>query len=299
MDTIDNPIAERRLGGALEPVIGSVYFSPEAHANYAALGFAPSPGERGGVAMPDGVAYATSRGSLLGDVRGSVVAAAFAVFEAGGIAAAVDHGWTITNCGAICEARELGALAQLERILGPEPVGRDRVEELLRIATDGLAIGPRALAAGAAAAPVADHPLGDIFRLGDLLREFRGDSHNAAWAAAGLDAIQIGLLTELYWGLPLRTYARSRGWSDEQFDAAEEVLRSQGAIDADGGFTEAGRLLREGIEAATDLQMAPVMASLGDAVEELIDLLDPWGAAVRSAGGYLSSGPHDLAAANG
>lgn len=297
MDNVNNPVTERRLGGALEPVIGSVYFAPEVHENYAALGFDPSPLERDGVAMPDGVAYATSRGSLLGDASGAVIAAAFAVFEPTSMAAAADLGWTKTDAATIWNARETGVLTQLERILGPDPTGRQRAEELLLVATDGLAIGPRPLAAGAMAWEPLAHPLGRIFRLGDFLREFRGDSHNAAWAAAGLTATEIGLLTELYWGLPLRSYSRTRGWSDEQFDDAEERLRSLGAIDAAGAFTANGRALREGIEQATDAQMAPVMDRLGDSAVELIDLLTPWGEQVRGAKGYLSSGPHDLAAA--
>lgn len=298
MDTTEGSHAERRLGGALEPVIGSVFFAPEAHANYEALGFSPSPTSIGGVAMPDGVAYATSRGSLLGQVAGSVIAAAFGVFEETSMAASANAGWEKTDAVTICDARERGALAQLERILGADPVGRDRIEELLRVATDGLIHGPRALAAGAMAAPIVDHPLGVIFRLGEVLREYRGDSHNAAWAAVGLNGTEIGLLTELYWGLGPRTYSRTRGWSVEQFEAAEERLRSLGYLDAEGHFTPAGREFREGIEVATDLQMAPIMSRLGGDVDELIELLTPWGSAVRSAGGYLSSGPHDLAAAS-
>ena len=35
----------RRLGAALEPVVGQVYFSPECHAGYAALGLQPQPGQ--------------------------------------------------------------------------------------------------------------------------------------------------------------------------------------------------------------------------------------------------------------
>ena len=67
---------------ALEPVAGQVYFSPECHAAYAELGFSPSPGAtKTGVQLPDGPAYFTSRGSLLGQVPGEVVAAAFGVFN--------------------------------------------------------------------------------------------------------------------------------------------------------------------------------------------------------------------------
>ena len=62
MDTATLSTTARALGSALEPVIGQVYFSPECHANYVALGFDPSPG------VANGVAYAGSHrreGSVL------------------------------------------------------------------------------------------------------------------------------------------------------------------------------------------------------------------------------------------
>ena len=127
-------------------------------------------------------------------------------------------------------------------------------------------------------------------------REFRGDSHIASWVTADLDAIEIGLLTELYWGLPLRSYARTRGWSAEQFDTGEESLRSKGLID-DDGFTDDGRELRERIETDTDRQMAGVVAAFGDDFDEVIEVLAGWGATVRAGHGYPASGPHDLARA--
>lgn len=42
--------------------------------------------------------------------------------------------------------------------------------------------------------------------------------------------------------------------------------------------------------------MAPVLDALGDDLDELVELLIPWGRAIRAAKGYLASGPHDLAA---
>ena len=41
--------------------------------------------------------------------------------------------------------------------------------------------------------------------------------------------------------------------------------------------------------------MQPTIAALGDDLDELFDMMEPWGAAVRAGFGYLSSGPHDLA----
>ena len=287
-----SPIA-RRLGSVLEPVVGQVYFSPECHANYVGLGFDPSPGFAGGVALPDGPAYFTSRGSVMGQVAGDVIAAAFAVFNPAVVVPLVDLGWQRTDASTICEARTDGAVAQLRRILGDDPAGVDRAVELLHDATEPLRPEGRPLYAGVRSLGVPDEPLAAVWRLGDQLREYRGDSHTMAWGSAGFDATEIGLLTELYWGLSMRTYARTRAWSEADFDAAADRLRARGLIDGDG-FTTTGRDAREAIEVTTDEQMRPALDALGDDVEQLCSILEPWGAAIRAGGGYLSNGPHDL-----
>jgi hypothetical protein len=280
---------------ALEPVAGQVYFSPECHVAYADLGFGPSPGTLGGaVALPDGPAYFTSRGSILGQVPGEVVAAAFGVFNPEAVVPSVTFGWTKVDAATICAARTSGAVAQLVRILGPAPDGLDRATALLRDATATLRPEGKPLFAGLVGLGLPGDPVGDMWRLADLLREYRGDAHTAAWTAAGFDATEIGLLTELYWGLPMRTYIRTRAWSDAQLDAAEARLHSRGLV-ADGAFTAEGRAAREAVEVATDMQCAPILDALGERTEELLDLLTPWGRAIRDAGGYPPQGPHDLA----
>jgi hypothetical protein len=280
----------------LEPVAAQVYFSPECHAAYAELGFSPSPGTTsGGVHLPDGPAYFTSRGSVMGQVPGAVVAAAFGVFNPEAVLPSVEFGWSKTDAATICAARTSGAVAQLERVLGPSPDGLARATDLLKAATAPLRPEGKPLYAGLLALGLPGEPLGDAWRLSDMLREYRGDAHVAAWTSATLDATEIGLLTEPYWGLPLRTYIRTRAWSDEQLDAAEGRLVERGLL-ADGALTKEGRVLRESIEAATDAQCAPLLDALGhDGLEELIGLLAPWGKAIREAGGYPTQGPHELA----
>jgi hypothetical protein len=284
----------RRLGSVLEPVVGQVYFSPECHANYVALGFDPSPGDALGVALPDGPSYFSSRGSVMGQVPGEVIAAAFGVFNPEIVVPLVDIAWTRTDAATIREARATGAVDQLRRILGDAPDGVERVADLLAAASAPLPIAGRPLAAGIRSLPIPTDPLAAVWHHGDFLREYRGDSHNAAWVSEGLTATQIGLLTEMYWGLGMRTYSRSRGWSEAQFDAAEADLRARGLLDGDV-FSDAGRALRESIEVATDNQMTPALDALGDDVFELFEIMEPWGAAVRGGLGYLSDGPHDLA----
>lgn len=285
----------RALGSALEPVIGQVYFSPECHANYQALGFGPSPGDANGVALPNGPAYFTSRGSVMGQVAPQVIAAAFAVFNPDAVVPAVQHGWSLTDAHTICAARDAGALAQLRRILGRSPDGVDRAASLLRRAAAVLRPEGRPLFAGVLSLGIPDDPLATVWRCGDMLREFRGDAHTAAWISAGLDATEIGLLTELYWGVPPRSYARTRAWTDAQFDAAADRLQQRGWLDG-SSFTETGRAGREAVEVATDVQMRTAIEAIGDDFDELIAILTPWGAEVRRQKGYLAAGPHDLAA---
>ena len=182
----------RALAAALEPVVGQVYFSPECHANYAALGFAASPRTQHGVALPDGQAYFTSRGSLMGQVPGELVAAAFAVFNPAAVVPSVAFGWTLTDATTICAARDDGAIAQLRRLLGDSPEGAARARAILHRAVEPLRPEGRPLFAGVLSQGIPDDDLAAVWRLGDLLREYRGDSHTAAWISAGVDATEIG-----------------------------------------------------------------------------------------------------------
>jgi len=278
----------RRLAAANEPVIGQVYFSPECHREYEALGFGGSPATSYGVALPDGPAYFTSRGSALGQVSGELVASAFAVFNPAVVVPCVDLGWSLTDPATISAARTRGAAGQLTRILGDDPEGLERATELLRRAVAPLRVEGRPLYAGTLALGWPGTPMADLFHAGDLLREYRGDCHTASWTTAGFDATEIGLLSELFMGIPLRTYVRSRAWSDEQLDAAFARLEARGLVSGDG-FTDAGRTAREQLERATDGQMRPAIEALGDDFDGLMSILEPWGDSIRDAGGYLRS----------
>ena len=277
----------RRLAAALEPVAGQVHFSPECHAEYAALGFGPSSGRVGRCELPDRAAYFTSRGSVLGQVPGEVVAAAFAVFNPVEVVKGVAHGWTLTDAVTIRAARTRGAVAQLRRILGPAPAGLHRAVELLGRALEPLRPEGHPLFAGQRALPLPDEPLERAWRTADALREHRGDSHTIAWVSAGLDPIEVGLLGDVFWGLPLGAHTGGRGWTPEQLAAAADRLRSGGLLDGDR-LTPAGFDRRSAVERHTDDQESAAVAALGDDLDELVQIVGPWGDAVRAAGGYLS-----------
>jgi hypothetical protein len=293
MDDAQLARTARTLAALLEPCIGQVYFAPECHAEYERFGFSPSPGMLAGVAMPDGVAYFTSRGSLLGQVEPEVVAAAFGVFDPQVVVPSVRHGWELTDAPTIFAARRRGAVAQLRRILGDDPDGMHDVVRVFERLVDDLRPEGRPLFSGARSQW--DDPADlttRFFHLGDMLREYRGDSHVTAWVSAGVDATEIGLLTELYIGLTTRTYVRTRGWSDDALDAAWARLTARGWIEGEG-MSASGRAAREAIEVATDIQLRPVVGAFDDDATMVFGHLESWGAAVRAANGYIG-GAADL-----
>ena len=176
----DLPTA-RRIWAAVEPIAANVYFAPEVHKAYQALGFnGPSRVNRG-IEYPDMVAYFTSRGACLGPaVSGHLVAAAFGVFKRPLVVGAVEEGWTRTDQPSVLASRQEGATASLRRILGSEPEGLGWATSVLqRMAEAGPGEG-RALYSGLLSLGYPGDPLGDFWRAADLVREHRGDSHIAA-----------------------------------------------------------------------------------------------------------------------
>jgi hypothetical protein len=289
------------LAAAVEPLAGQVYFSPECHKAYAELGVGGNVISledfgipMGGAEPPDGPAYFCSRGSVLGQVPGEVIAAAFAAFNPAAVIPSVTFGWTLTDAATMCAARTAGAVEQLTRVLGPAPDGLRRASDLLDRAGARLRPEGRLMYAGLCALALLGEQIGAVWRLADRLRECRGDSYNAAWVGAGLDAVEINLLTDLYWGLPLRTLTASRGWSDEDLTDRVARLTERGLI-VDGACTARGRAFREQIERATDRQCQPMVDAVGEDLDELIGVLNAWNIEIRAAGGYLPRGPHDFA----
>lgn len=279
----------RRLHRAFEPIAASQYFAPEVHAEFQAIGFGPPVEEEGSLPLPDLAAYFCGRAGCMGQVPGEVVVAAFGVFSPRLIVPHVERGWRTATRTEILAARERGSTAALLRVLG-EPPELWRVAELLRRAADAGSAGGRFLFAGLRSLGFPGTPWGDVWRGADLVREFRGDSHIAAWLAGGLDPVEAGLVAELYYEMPRRRYHRTRGWTDAELDAGIERLRARGLVAGDPvRFTEAGRGLREQIELATDLQQRPLLEALGDDYEELVEILERWSAALVAAGVYPTS----------
>lgn len=263
----------RRLRDLVELVAANVYFAPEAQDAYRELDLDYLSG------------YFCSRGACMGQVPGEVVVAAFGVFNPAIVVPAVERGWATTDAASVLEARQRGATASLRRILGDSPAGGTRATELLRAAADAATGEGRPLFSGLRSLGFPADPVGDLWRAADLVREHRGDSHTAAWVAAGVDAVEITLLTELWWRIPVNSYVATRGWSSDEIDAALGRLRDRGLVDGDA-FTAEGEALRAAIEEATDRQERAIVGALGDDADELFSIMTPWADAIIAAGGY-------------
>jgi hypothetical protein len=263
----------RRLRNLVEPIAANVYFAKEAHAAYDTLGLSYLPG------------YFCSRSACLGTVPGEVVVSAFAVFNPELVLPAVAEGRAKTDVASLLAARESGAVASLARILGDDPPGVARAIAILRRAGDAATCEGHPLFAGLRSLGFPGSAVGDLWRAADLVREHRGDSHTGAWVSHGVDAVEITLLTELWWKLPLNTYVSTRGWTAEQIAAGIDRLRDRGLVEGDG-FTPAGRALRASIEEATDRQERAVVTAIGDDADELFAPLEQWSQAIVGAGGY-------------
>ena len=237
----------------------------------------------------------------MGQVPGEVVAAAFGCFNPKVVVPAVKAGWQIASREAILEARERGATAMLQRVLGDKPEGLTGLPTCSAVPPPRLRGQAARSIGGLRSLGFPGNPVGDLWRAADLVREHRGDSHVISWAVGGADAVEILLLTEQWWGLPARAYTPSRGWTDADMDAGFDRLQRRGLMTDDEQLTDAGRAFREEVEVRTDELERPVLDALGDDLDELLEHLDPWSEAIITAGSYpqriagvynVGGGPH-------
>jgi hypothetical protein len=277
----------RALRDVCEPIGANVYFAPEAHQRYAALGLAGY-----------GPGYFCSRGASLGRPSGQVVTAAFGVFSSAVVVPSVEEGWSKTEPGPLLQARYEGATASLRRLLGaPDPVQVARAVELLLRGLEAAEGAGHALYSGLRGLPFPDEPLGQLWRCCDMVREHRGDSHIAVWTRAMLHPVEIQLMSELQLNIPLKTYSATRGWTVAQMDEAIAGMRAKGWMDREADtFSPDGRALRERIEAETDDMEVRIVDAIGESLDELLAILRPWAAAIVSVGIAGGGYPGDASA---
>src|ERR1700678_2748125 len=169
----------------------------------------------------------------------------------------------------------------LDRSLGPvyDELGETAREltAMLRAAAERASTRPegRGLFAANASLPWPEQGHHQLWHAHVLLREWRGDGHNAILVAEGIDAREALLIHGAWAGMPLKGITASRQWTDEQCAPVVAGLQAQGWLtdDAEPRITDEGRRPRDAIEDATDDADAFAYDELSDTeMERLVGL---------------------------
>jgi hypothetical protein len=228
----------RSFWHAVETIHHVVYFSPDAKAAFEAVGLKGT-----------WMGYFASRSVALGTPPPEVVVATFHGFAPRMVHRALPTAWERASRDDILTARY--ALARETIAPGFADVDVAALAAGLQAGLPGLDLAGRPLAAGHLALPVPDDDLGAVWHAASTLREFRGDSHLAVLTAAGIDGVAANVLAVAA-GMALTGQQQLRGWTDDEWLAGADRLRSRGWIDERDAITEAGIVARTQIETDTD-----------------------------------------------
>ncbi|NUR25760.1 MAG: MarR family transcriptional regulator [Catenulispora sp.] len=258
----------------IEP-IGAITFSAVADEAFRALGMRN---------YWDG--YFAGRAAPLGLAPAEVVHAVFYNFAEGEVARHIPWVWGKTTPQEAIAVRERGSAAALRQRIGPlaDTPGLLRATELATRAALSAPTEGRVLYAGLRALDVPEEPVARLWHVATLLREHRGDGHNAALLAHGIGGTEAHVLMALALGMRAEEFGRLHHLPASRLTAVLDGLRRRGLVDADGGFTDAGRETKARIETRTDELAAPAYDVLStDELDDLIAHLEPIAAAVEAA----------------
>ncbi|MGH7721231.1 MAG: SCO6745 family protein [Candidatus Dormibacteria bacterium] len=274
----------RRAWTHFEPVHAIVYFAPEARERYAEAGL------RGGR-----MGYFASRSAPMGTVSPEVVTAVFHNFAPAMVHRAIPDAWSYSTPERVLGARLEVVDAALRRLWGADIESSDVAEaaDLALGAAAHLHADGRALYAGHAGLPVPESPHLALWHACTLLREHRFDGHVAALTIHRIDGLEAVITAHAHGnGVDAPTMRSFRGWTEEQWQQAEERLRGLGLLDGSGALTDAGHSLRAAVERTTDeLASDPWTQMDGSRRERLLSLLRGLVTKLMAPGGLVYPNP--------
>ncbi|WP_130797101.1 SCO6745 family protein [Streptomyces otsuchiensis] len=274
--------AGRRCHAVLNPIHSLLYFSPELPREMAGLGI----GEQSAV-------YLATRAAPMGAAGAATVGAVFYGFRPGLVARHIPAVWDRASPCEVAEARLRAADAVLRRLLGDRAVespGMSEAAELALRAAAGCSPHGRALFAANADLPTPDQPHLRLWHAATLLREHRGDGHVAVLLREGLDPVESMISHAASGHGQHPAWLReTRGWSEQDWNAAQGRLRDRGLLGPDDSLTEDGRALRKAIENDTDRLDAAPYDSLGpEGTARLTELAGGFALTAAKAGAFPS-----------
>ncbi|MFC0599291.1 SCO6745 family protein [Streptomyces palmae] len=276
--------AGRRCQNVINPLHAAIYFTPDFQQEVARHGVTDRM-----------TSYFVGRSAAFGQVGPGPVAAAFFNFKYELVARHIPAAWDVITPQAALDARLRAADSMLRRLLGEEAIADKEMAEAAELAlraAEGCSRAARPLYAAHADLPVPDAPHLALWHAAGLLREHRGDGHLMTLVDAGLDPVEALVShTASDRGMSPAWVLRTRGWSPEEWAAAQDRLRERGMMDAAGELTAAGTALRKDLEDATDrLDRAPFEHLGAAGTARLTELAGAYTAQAAAAGAF----PPDL-----
>jgi hypothetical protein len=241
----------RRNARSVQTTIGWIFWDPTAVANYDALG------------LPGPLGYIAARAAPLAPAGPDAVVAAFGSISAVGIRMAFDLVAEHTTFDEVWNARDDAV------VVGLRAYAPDIVDPLSALAPDlwrvveQLPTTGRVLFASHLHMPRATDPSLSGWHAVNCVREWRGDTHWALVAAAGLSGIEASVLHNAWLRYERDWLPRSRGSSPDEITAAWASLSAKGLV-LDGAVTTAGLRLRQHLEDETDRLTTTVWRLLGE-----------------------------------
>lgn len=208
--------------------------------------------------------YFAGRAAPLGPASAELVHALFYNFSFERVAKALPDAWSYAPPQEALAARARGATAALRRQLGAlaaDP-GVAVAADILSRAAEAAPLEGRPLFAANRTLPVPEEPLARLWHCATLLREHRGDGHIAALLSHGITGRQSHVLQSVALSMPRSVYVAAREFSDDEWAAVLGQLTDAGYLDAGGELTEAGRAVKDDVEASTDRLAASAYSAL-------------------------------------
>ena len=245
--TPDWPEIARRNSRAVQTTIGWIFWDPGALSRYEALG------------LPGPFGYIAARCAPLAPAGADAVVAAFGSISAAAIRATFAVG---PDFDAVWRARD-DAVSEGLRQYAPDIVAPlEALGPMLWPVVVALPTVGRAFFASHLRMPRSSDPLLSGWHAINCVREWRGDTHWALVAGAGLSGIEASLLHNAWLGYERDWIPRSRGSDPEEIEGGWRLLRAKRLAD-DHGVTDVGLRLRQGIEDETDALSATIWQRFG------------------------------------
>ena len=245
-----NAIAKRN-SRSVQTTIGWIFWDPGAIRRYEALG------------LPGPIGYIAARCAPLAAAGPEAVTAAFGSISPSAIAFTFDLVAASTDFESVWNARNDAVVEGLREFAPAIVPALEQMGPSLWAVVEQLPTVGRVFYASHLRMERANDPLLSGWQAVNCLREWRGDTHWAIVASAGLTGIEASILHNAWLGYEDNWLPTSRGSGPDEIRVGWELLADRGLVQ-NGAVTSEGIALRQHIEDETDRQTMLLWRLLGE-----------------------------------